>query len=119
MFPGTIFDNIASGKFDGIASTEEVKAAAVSASCDDFISDLPDGYNTFYSGSSIQLSGGQIQRICIARALIRNPKVLLLDEATSALDTQSGKLSFEVDCYFLTLGLVFSCVNLLCVDLSS
>lgn len=115
LFPGTIRDNIASGS-NRTATDAEVIQAAKSASADEFISDLPDGYDTFYSGSSMQLSGGQIQRICIARALIRNPKVLLLDEgevyyrhgclahvscsltdsyyytATSALDTASEKV---------------------------
>lgn len=60
LFPGSIRDNIAAGKFDGDATDEEVKAAATAASAHDFISELPDGYNTFYSGSSIQLSGGQV-----------------------------------------------------------
>ena len=91
LFPGTIRYNIASGS-NGTATDEEVERAAKSASAHDFIMDLPDGYDTFYSGSSMQLSGGQIQRICIARALIRNPKILLLDEATSALDTSSEKV---------------------------
>jgi len=94
LFPGTIHDNIASGKLalGKPATREEVVEAAEAASAHEFISELPDGYDTFYSGSSIQLSGGQIQRIAIARALIRNPAILLLDEATSALDTQSERM---------------------------
>lgn len=94
LFPGTIRENIASGKpkEDGPATDNEVVAAAKAACAHDFISSLPDGYDTFNSGASIQLSGGQIQRIAIARAMIRNPTILLLDEATSALDTESEKV---------------------------
>lgn len=92
LFPGSIRSNIAAGKIDGVATEEEVEVAARAASAHEFIMELPDGYDTFYSGSSIQLSGGQIQRISIARALIRNPKILLLDEATSALDTASERM---------------------------
>lgn len=93
LFIGTIRDNIAAGKSsdDDPATDEEVFAAARAACADEFILDLPDGYDTFYSGASIQLSGGQIQRIAIARAIIRDPVILLLDEATSALDSQSEK----------------------------
>ena len=68
---------------DGTPPTrEEIEEAAKMACAHDFILNLPNGYDTYYGGSSVQLSGGQMQRISIARALIRNPKILILDEAT-------------------------------------
>lgn len=91
LFPGTLHFNIAVGKPGGPsnATREEVIAAAKVALAHEFISDLSDGYDTFYSGSGLMLSGGQVQRISIARAVIKNPTVLLLDEATSALGKYS------------------------------
>ena len=90
IFSSSALENIRYGRPD--ASDEEVKQAAKDAFADDFISQLPEGYNTFLGERGVRLSGGQKQRISIARAMLKNAPILLLDEATSALDAQSEQM---------------------------
>ena len=87
LFNDTVANNIAFGRTD--YSLDEVRKAATIAHADEFINQLPDGYNTNIGDSGITLSGGQRQRLSIARAVLKNPPILILDEATSALDTES------------------------------
>lgn len=85
LFTGTIRDNIRYGKPD--ASDEEVMASAKAAQAHDFITSMPDGYDTVLGQRGVNLSGGQKQRISIARALLLQPAILILDDSTSAIDT--------------------------------
>lgn len=90
LFNDTVKNNIAYGRSDVDESL--VTAAATAANAHDFISALPNGYDTNIGESGVLLSGGQRQRIAIARALFKDPPILVLDEATSALDTESERL---------------------------
>ncbi len=90
IFAASIHDNIAFGRPD--ASRDEVRAAAIAAQADEFISRLEQGYDTQVGERGVTLSGGQRQRIAIARAILKNAPILLLDEATSALDAESETL---------------------------
>jgi ATP-binding cassette subfamily B protein len=90
IFSSSALENIRYGKPD--AADEEVIAAARAAFAHDFISALPQGYQTFLGERGVRLSGGQRQRIAIARAMLKNPPLLLLDEATSALDAESERM---------------------------
>lgn len=89
LFNDTILHNIAYGRPD--ASKEQIVAAARAASIHDFILSLPDGYETVVGERGLKLSGGEKQRVAIARTLLKNPPVLILDEATSALDTRTER----------------------------
>ncbi|MDP5230239.1 MAG: ABC transporter ATP-binding protein/permease [Cellulophaga sp.] len=90
LFNDTVKNNISLGKEN--ATNEEIMEAAKIANAHDFISELPDGYNTNIGDSGNKLSGGQKQRLSIARAVLKNPPIMILDEATSALDTESERL---------------------------
>ncbi|KAJ4750300.1 ABC transporter B family member 11 [Rhynchospora pubera] len=88
LFDDTIRANISYGK-EGEVTEEELIAVAKASNAHQFISSLPQGYDTYVGERGIQLSGGQKQRVAIARAILKDPKILLLDEATSALDAES------------------------------
>jgi subfamily B ATP-binding cassette protein MsbA len=90
LFSGTIADNIRYGRLD--ATQADVEAAARQANVEEFVLDLPLGYQTRVGERGARLSGGQRQRISIARAVLRDPRILILDEATSALDSHSERL---------------------------
>jgi ATP-binding cassette subfamily B protein len=85
LFSGTIYDNLRWGNPE--ASDEECRRAAALACADEFINRMPDGYNTRIEQGGNNVSGGQKQRLCIARALLKKPKILILDDSTSAVDT--------------------------------
>tara|TARA_Y100000385_G_scaffold108211_1_gene112396 strand:+ start:3553 stop:5367 length:1815 start_codon:yes stop_codon:yes gene_type:complete len=87
LFTGTVLDNIRYSHPD--ASDEEVSLAAKNAYADEFITQLPQGFQSHLGEGGVRLSGGQRQRLAIARAILKNPRILLLDEATSALDAES------------------------------
>lgn len=90
LFSGTVRENIAYGKED--ATDEEIENAARLADAYDFVTSLPNGFDTYIGERGVKLSGGQKQRISIARVFLKDPPVLILDEATSALDNESEKL---------------------------
>lgn len=85
LFSGTIYDNLRWGDID--ASEEECQRACRLACADEFIQTMPDGYHTYIEQGGSNVSGGQKQRLCIARALLKKPKILILDDSTSAVDT--------------------------------
>ena len=85
LFTGSILDNLRWGKAD--ATLDECRAACRMAQADDFIMEMPDGYETRIEQGGTNVSGGQKQRLCIARALLKQPKILILDDSTSACDT--------------------------------
>ncbi|MDL2280586.1 ABC transporter ATP-binding protein/permease [Selenomonadales bacterium OttesenSCG-928-I06] len=93
LFNGSIYDNILYGKLD--ATKEEIVNAAKAANAHDFITEMPEGYETMIGERGSQISGGQRQRIAIARAILKDPRILILDEATSALDNKSEKIVQE------------------------
>lgn len=87
IFMGTVAENIAYARPD--ATRKEIIEAAIQASAHDFICKMPEGYDTVLGASGRSLSGGEKQRISIARAILANPKILILDEATAAVDTET------------------------------
>jgi ATP-binding cassette subfamily B protein len=85
LFSGTIKENLRWGNPD--ATDEQIVSACIAAQADGFIRSFPDGYDTALGQGGVNVSGGQKQRLCIARALLKNPKILILDDSTSAVDT--------------------------------
>ena len=90
LFSGTIKDNLRWGKED--ATDDEIKRVCRLACADDFIQSFPDKYDTYIEQGGTNVSGGQKQRLCIARALLKDPKVLILDDSTSAVDTKTDAM---------------------------
>ena len=89
LFSGTIEENLKWGNNE--ASDEEIRKFASYSAADKFITSFPDGYNTVLEKGGNNVSGGQKQRLCIARALLKKPKILILDDSTSAVDTATER----------------------------
>jgi len=89
LFRGTVNDNLRWGKSD--ATREQIIEACQTASADGFVRSFPNGYDSMIEQGGTNVSGGQMQRLCIARALLKDPKILILDDSTSALDTETEK----------------------------
>ena len=90
LFTGSIIENLRWG--DKNATYEEVVAASKIAQADEFVQSFPDKYDTHIEQGGTNVSGGQKQRLCIARAILKKPKILILDDSTSAVDTKTDKL---------------------------
>ena len=90
LFSGTIKENLRWGKED--ATDEEIERVCKLAQADEFIQSFPEKYDTYIEQGGTNVSGGQKQRLCIARALLKKPKILILDDSTSAVDTKTDKL---------------------------
>ena len=90
LFSGTIKENLRWGKED--ATDEEIEKVCKLAQADEFIQTFPDKYDTYIEQGGSNVSGGQKQRLCIARALLKKPKILILDDSTSAVDTKTDRL---------------------------
>ncbi len=90
LFSGTVKENLRWGNPD--ATDEEIKEACRLSQADEFVSAFPDGYDTYIEQGGTNVSGGQKQRLCIARAILRKPKILILDDSTSAVDTRTDAL---------------------------
>ena len=88
LFYDTLYENIAVGSPN--ATREQVEAATRAAQCHEFISNLPDGYDTRIGDKGVFLSGGEAQRICVARAILKNAPILVLDEATAFADPENA-----------------------------
>ena len=89
LFSGTIEENVKWGNME--ATREEVIEACKCAQADDFITSFPDGYDTKIEQGGVNVSGGQQQRLCIARALMKKPKIIIMDDSTSAVDTDTDR----------------------------
>jgi ATP-binding cassette subfamily B protein len=90
LFSGTIKENLRWGNEN--ATDEEIVTACKLAQADEFVQSFPDGYDTYIEQGGTNVSGGQKQRLCIARALLKKPKILILDDSTSAVDTKTDAL---------------------------
>ena len=90
LFSGTIKENLRWGNPD--ATDEEIIHACKQSQADEFIQTFPDGYDTYIEQGGTNVSGGQKQRLCIARALLKKPKILILDDSTSAVDTKTDAM---------------------------